>query len=161
MDATRFDTLIRSLTDGSSRRAALGVGLGGVLAALGLGESEAKKKRRRKKKCKRTCGPCQRCKKGKCRPKPAGIPCGDGGECLANGSCALSCTMDDECDRLPSGCGCSPASAEGVSHCYGHVNSCDEIPKKCESTAECPLGRVCQPTGCVGGGNRCWPLCAV
>jgi hypothetical protein len=157
MDAIYFDMFARSLMDGSSRRAALSVGLGGLLAVLGIRESGAKKRKRRKK-CKKKCGPCQRCKKGKCKRKAAGTVCGEGGECLANGSCAVLCTVKEECEALGSGCGCSPPSAEGVSHCYGHVNSCDEIKQQCESTAECPQGWVCQPTGCPGG-HYCWPLC--
>jgi len=44
---------------------------------LGLSQAEAK--------CKKKCGPCKRCKKGKCKPKSAGAAC-TGGTCQ-KGTC--------------------------------------------------------------------------
>jgi len=38
--------------------------------------------------CKKKCGPCKRCKKGKCKPKPAGTACA-GGTCQG-GSCVTA-----------------------------------------------------------------------
>jgi len=45
MDADRFDTLSRSRWTRASRRAALGLTLGGILGTRGLAEGEAKKKK--------------------------------------------------------------------------------------------------------------------
>ena len=86
MDHGTLDALTRSLTDsppGSTTRRTVtrllgGLALGGPLALLGLREAEAK--------CKKKCGVCKRCKKGKCKPKPAGTACAggtcQGGACL-------------------------------------------------------------------------------
>ena len=61
-----------------------GLALGGPLDLLGV-KAEAK--------CKKKCGPCKRCKKRKCKPKPAGAPCADGtcqsGRCVTAGSASV------------------------------------------------------------------------
>src|SRR5215213_3578267 len=88
MDHGTLDALTRSLTDsppGSTTRRTMtrllgGLALGGPLALLGLREAEAK--------CKKKCGPCKRCKKGKCKPKPAGTACA-GGTCH-KGTCVTA-----------------------------------------------------------------------
>jgi hypothetical protein len=49
MDATRFDTFTRSLTEVRSRRGALAALLGGTLGLLGLAETAAKKGKRKGK----------------------------------------------------------------------------------------------------------------
>jgi hypothetical protein len=84
VDAMRFDRFACTLFDTATRRAMLGLGAGGLLAALGLEGGWARKT---KKKCKKKCGPCQKCKKGKCKPVAAGTSCGAGKQCFANGSC--------------------------------------------------------------------------
>jgi hypothetical protein len=50
MDADRFDSLSRSLTDTPSRRGALAALLGGSLGLLGMTETDAKKGKKKKKK---------------------------------------------------------------------------------------------------------------
>src|SRR5215207_1857345 len=71
MDADRFDALSRSLTDARSRRGALASLLGATLGLVGLDRTEAKK----------TCPPCKKRKKGKCKKnKPDGTAC-PGGTC--------------------------------------------------------------------------------
>ena len=76
MEATRFDTLARTLGNGASRR----VVIGGVLAALGLEVVSAAKKKK--------CPPCKKRKQGTCRnKKPNGTACPGGtcqsGRCVA------------------------------------------------------------------------------
>ena len=61
MDAQRFDRLVKSLR---TRRSVFGV-VAGIVTLLGLGHDKAAAK-----KCKKKCGPCKRCKKGKCRLEP-------------------------------------------------------------------------------------------
>jgi hypothetical protein len=117
MDAQRFDRLAKTLR---TRRSALGL-VAGFAALLGVGHDEAAAK------CKKKCGPCKRCKKGKCRlKKPDGTPCGGGGACLAGRCCVPDCTEgcdsddgcggDCSCDRgqacLSGVCGACPADAE-------------------------------------------------
>lgn len=78
MHAGRFDDLTRDFAP-RSRRRFFGIisGLGGVLALSAHGV---------KAKCKKPCGPCRRCKKGKCKLKPEGTACAggacQGGACL-------------------------------------------------------------------------------
>jgi hypothetical protein len=79
MDANRFDTLARSLTDRRSRRGALAAALAGGLGLASLAETDAKKK----------CPPCKKRKQGKCKKKlPDGTTC-PGGSCQG-GSCVAA-----------------------------------------------------------------------
>jgi subtilisin-like proprotein convertase family protein len=57
-----------------------GLALGGPLALRGIAAGEAKRRK--------TCGPCKRRKKGKCKPKPAGTAC-TGGTCQ-HGTCVAA-----------------------------------------------------------------------
>jgi hypothetical protein len=180
MDDRRFDSFVKALSSAGSRRGVLGI-FGA--SALGLGAfvrpglSAAKK---RNKKCKKKCGPCKKCKKGKCKPKPDGTDCGGtkvcqsgacmcpteccadadcGGlrECVANGSCAVLCA-DIDCPTAA--CSCT-TSVEGSRHCIVGLD-CDDLLQECTSTADCPPGQHCQSTGCGPGGtltDRCTPLC--
>lgn len=74
MDTGRFDDLLRSLSEPSSRRG-IARAMGGLILAgslgslLGLTDAEAGKK---KKRCK--CKACRTCKKGKCKPQPDDTP---------------------------------------------------------------------------------------
>ena len=76
METTHFDALRPSLAESHSRRGIIqlvaGLALGGPLAVLGLSPAAAT--------CKKKCGPCKRCKHGKCKPKRAGTAC-SGGTC--------------------------------------------------------------------------------
>lgn len=84
MDTGRFDDFARALI-APSRRTVLGLTVGGLFSSLGLTAAPAKK-RKNKKKCKKQCGPCQSCKKGKCKPKPDDSACQGTGRCL-KGQC--------------------------------------------------------------------------
>ncbi len=104
MAATRFEALARSLLAFPSRRALFSLGLSGLLGVAGIEIIDARKKK--KKKCKKKCPVCQRCKKGKCKPKANGTACGENrtcgtGECLCaaefapcDGACCGECDPD-------------------------------------------------------------------
>ena len=84
METSEFDALTQSLAKCRSRRGITrllgGLVLGAPLALAGAGEAAAT--------CKKQCGPCKRCKQGKCKPKPAGTAC-PGGACQ-RGACVAS-----------------------------------------------------------------------
>ena len=92
MDSDHFDALARALH--TRRRLvtrAAGVGTATLAAALGLGHPHGASAT-----CKKPCGPCKRCKQGKCKPKPAGTVCAggtcQGGRCLASAQpCTPNC----------------------------------------------------------------------
>jgi hypothetical protein len=73
MDADRFDALARILTTAGSRRA-LTFALGGFLALLVL-ERPDDTTAAKSGKCKQPCGPCARCKEGKCKHTAHGKRC--------------------------------------------------------------------------------------
>src|SRR5829696_2458391 len=97
MDAHRFDTLTRSLTQTGSRRHALAAALAGALGLLGLPRPHGSAAGG---KCKPACnacatckkGPCHKtkhgkvCKKGKCQAKAEGTAC-PGGTCQSGRCC--------------------------------------------------------------------------
>ena len=90
----RFDDVARSLAALPTRRRFLGLALGGVLAAARLGDAEARKRRKRKK----SCGICEKKKKGKCKPRPDGLACGEGQVCRKGRcECQEKCGAGGEC----------------------------------------------------------------
>lgn len=95
MDDFQFDTMTRIISTLLSRRTLAGA-LG--LSVLGLESADAKKKDKHKKKCKKKCGPCEKCKKGKCKPKRAGTPCGAGQQCFVDGACKACDVCLGDCD---------------------------------------------------------------
>ena len=88
MDDSAFASVSRALTTpqpGNTTRRRMtrllgGLALGAPLALLGRSGVEAR--------CKKKCGPCKRCKKGKCKPKRAGTAC-TGGTCQ-KGTCVIA-----------------------------------------------------------------------
>jgi hypothetical protein len=132
MDVHRFDTLVRTFSTQGSRRRLFGLlgstALGGVLATSIADDADAKKK-----KCKKKCGECQRCKKGKCKPKANGILCSTGfcqdGTCIGEGNCppAQVCELSEICCPEPV-------------VTSGNTEVCD------------PTGNLC---GCTGGTTFC------
>jgi hypothetical protein len=177
MDANRFDALTSRIPH-RLRPPLLAAGLLWLGAWSHVTPELANAKK--KKKCKKPCGECRRCKKGKCKPKPNGTACGPGtcqggtcdcptdccsdqdcgggAVCLANGSCALICTAQEDC---PEGCQCSHPSVEGPTRCIlSDPGQCEFLPE-CSSTVNCLEGRQCQQTSCPGNPNRCVPLCGV
>lgn len=130
MDAHRFDGIVQALP---TRRSLLGFAAA-FAAMLGLGEHDAAEAR-----CKKTCGPCRRCKKGKCKPKPGDIPCGPCSRCQA-GQCKALCNPDDcvddgeedVCRRV-----CDPPCDV--------CSFCNQILGQCEVNC---AAAFCTPSGC-------------
>lgn len=131
MDPEHFDTFARSLPGVRSRRGLLATVWGIPLGATTLAEANAKKK---------SCPPCKKRKKGKCRKTlPDGTPC-TGGTC-ERGRCAATpppfvCPTQRVC-----GPGCCP---EG--QVCGSNGACVD-PSCCSGDATCgaqtTAGRLC------------------
>lgn len=152
MTRPQFDVFARFAGTAHSRRAILGPAVAALLALLG-DETAAGKKR---KGCKKSCGPCRRCKRGRCKPRPEGTACGENLAC-SGGSCQLveplTCgdglQNGDETDvdcggsclaRCANGRGCSIDGDCSSGHCVSNV--CRE----CATDEHCGAGR-----DCVGG----------
>lgn len=180
MERSRFDRLTRSLAvvpsfsdlgAVRSRRGVMrmlgGVGLGGALVA-GIQPNPAQAR------CRKKCGECKRCKKGRCRPRPNDTPCGQDGRCLdgrckpaplcsaVNATCSVddpaSCcsgvcrAADQTCRRGNSGADCLTAQDCISGTCVGF---------RCQGQGDCagaPLGTICNTDGgCVlGTCSPCW-----
>lgn len=163
MDAERFDTLIRSLTAGSSRRRTLGVAFGGILGLRGLAAATARK---RKKKCKKKCGLCRKCKKGKCKAT-TGASCGICRACDAAGQCVNVadntpcddgnlCTINDVCTNGVCGgtstnqgqvCGTSTHGGTAIRCCNGVCADPDCLPSGTTGVS-CTVDNTCFTLDC-------------
>jgi hypothetical protein len=100
------------------------------------------------KECSGACIPRNVCCNGSCAA---------GEDCLINGSCAKVCGGGD----CANGCFCGVGTAEGsFHHCHVTVASCNALPA-CTSTAQCPVGQVCEQLLCSGTipETRCVQLC--
>lgn len=130
MDAARFDTLVRSLTDSRPRRGVLAASLGGVLGLLGLAHpntGEAKKKK--------PCPPCKKRKHGKCKKnKPDGTTC-RGGTCQSG-----------RCTTPPCANGIKDGSESDVD-CGGTCSRC-ATTKRCASRNDC-ASALCTSSTCT------------
>ena len=164
MDDRRFDALARSLAAGGSRRAALRLLGGGLLAALarfGLADEAAADDR--DASCRGTCDQCTkdgqccsgRCREGACRCKPRGSCKVDraccSGQCRRDGTCrpaeAVACGRGEPSDGedcVPRGEACTPS---GTPCCDGD-----------ECVGDAIGGYVCRPP-CTGGTTRCGTAC--
>lgn len=175
MDTRTFDTVTRSLipagSSSTSRRGMIrllgGLALGAPLGLLGLQSVDAK--------CRKKCGPCKRCKRGTCKPKPAGTACA-GGTCQG-GICVPAATPPLVCpsgtfavaERCAPNCG-APCEArggvcavtiEGFTTCVPDIAACTAIPQACSAHAECGAQELCAQVGCGPNNtieNRCVPL---
>jgi hypothetical protein len=169
MEHTPFDRLTRTLCGVLTRR---GLVSAIMLPALGLpGFTEAKKRKKRKKKRKKPCSPespattcAGRCGtiQNNCQQAIECLPCPDGQFCLSNGICATYCGPSG--GTCPGQCGCpSWPTTEGAILCGDPLPGARaDIPQVCESTADCPLGSICQLAPCGPGGTlegRCRQLC--
>jgi hypothetical protein len=145
MDDSRFDTLVRSLTDVRSRRGLTrllaGVAVSGPLALLGLAETEGKgkkgKKKKKKKKKRSTTSP------GPCAGKPNDSACNGDGKCL-NGVCNPKPTCIGEgssCAGLGNAACCTKACEGG---------ECDGGSDSEPNNAECQVDADCQSRRCLG-----------
>jgi hypothetical protein len=133
MNTNRFDALTKAWIAEASRRRTLAGVLAAAIGALGLASAE-EAAAAKSGKCKKKCGQCNFCKKGKCKPLEGGTPCTGG-----NGDCT--------CDR----------SIEGNGFCAANVIlKC--FQGACATSGECGAGRHC--VRCSGSGaTTCAPEC--
>ena len=142
MDDRRFDSLVRTMASGRSRRQVLrglfGLGAGSVAAATFAGGADAARRGYSgpnvplPPSCYNTCRPDQCGGSDGCGGT---CECADGRTCTSYGTCAIPCTTRDDCH----GCACRPVGNEG-SFCIGATNgSC---------TANCIQGLICSGGGC-------------
>lgn len=96
MDQERFDQLTKTLATGKSRRGLLkgltGTAIGGLLAAVGIGEAAAKPDA----SCK---APRTKCGKGK-----NAVCCPSGQTCNANGTCGFTCPANSHLNGAGDAC---------------------------------------------------------
>jgi hypothetical protein len=175
MDPTRFDALAKALGSPASRRAAFRL-IAALVALRGRAAAAAR--------CKKPCGECGRCKKGKCKPAKDGTACGTGptrqkGRCACPSghvrcpdgrACDVTCSGpngDDYCCdasrpvAICGGCWHAGSTACTVDHCCGPDLDCCGGTHCCADGWQCVLG--CGPerntaTCCRGGQSpRCCP----
>lgn len=170
MDAQRFDRLVKTL---SSRRSVLGcaAGLAAILKVPGPAAAA----------CNNDCGPCKRCTKGKCKPKPGSPPCGPCSVCRG-GKCVAKCPPEDcvdggdgeiclkDCDPACDGCSrCDPIRGRCEPLCDARfcVDGCCRVPcdQPCGECSVCEFGTcvpLCDGGQCVDGRCEipCNPECA-
>jgi hypothetical protein len=159
LEADRFDELSRAFLLGSSRRALLGLGLGGVCATLERDAAAGKKKK---------CPPCMKRKqgKGKCKLVRCGGPtcprCANGRRCTSRDDCqSAMCNLQvNICQECETSLDCGEDNF-GQCQCYPtdqgtKVCSMGGIPQPVASCTLCPA-----PMNCVLLGNDlvCVPLC--
>jgi len=179
VDADRFESVLRFLTETPSRRAALRLLAGSVLGGaftVGVRPARAKKGKGKKKRKKRVAAPpvVSPSPPAPCAPQDPAVvcaagcgtrpnncgqkvtcPCPPGQNCLINGSCGIPCTGFGTC---PSACAaCSFGNKEGQRLCIA-TGSCASLPS-CTITSDCERGSQCQFCGEESG--RCVPLCAL
>jgi len=170
MNPNHFDTLTCALTESRSRRGTLVSLLGGTLGLFGLAETAARTGKgdhgKGKKKSKKSCPPCKKRNKGKCKKtKPDGTTC-PGGTCQNGTCCRASCAGkvcgDDGCGgTCGTACSAGHTCQNGTCRCPSGTELCEgsclalcapETPRN-PSTCTC-----CKPpsTPCsVGPGNEC------
>jgi hypothetical protein len=152
MDSHRFDALSKIVASLTTRRTALA-----LLAGLGFGVIEAPDAhvRRKSGKCKSGCGECEKCKKGgcdrkngkkvckkgKCKPKPAGTPCTAfaGGACQ-NGTCINLLADEANCGALGNACGPRQVCQQGT--CFPVSTICPPTTTTA-CTPSTPTGMFC------------------
>jgi hypothetical protein len=159
MDVHRFDTLVRTCSTPGSRRRLLGL-LGstslGALLATSVDHDADARNNNKNKKCKKKCGECQQCKKGRkdtCKPKPDGTLCSTGS--CNNGACG--CPADQVC-VISEICCPDPLVTSGnteLCESTGNLCSCTGGTTLCifgggEFGDCCEAGETCDPDdGCV------------
>jgi hypothetical protein len=159
MDVNRFDKITRVV---GTRRSVLVALLGGI-SLLGPYGAAARNKGWRKRKCGRkkirvSCEDnCRTYKISNCRSKWKRCTCPNGKICLANDFCGLNCAAKP----CPEGSGCT-CSTTDPKVCLAPFTTCEEVPTRCETTADCPFRFSCDQVLCGEGGvaeKRCLPLC--
>ncbi len=146
MDDRRFDSLVRTMASGASRRQVLkgllGLGAGSVGAAVVAGGADAARRGysgpnvQPPPSCYNTCRPDQCGGSDGCGGT---CGCAEGRTCTSYGTCAIPCTTSADCR----GCACRPVGDEG-SFCIGAtLGACTE---------NCIQGVLCS-------GERCFFPC--
>lgn len=120
------------------------------LLGLAVPVADAKTKKKKKNKCKKPCGLCQGCKKGKCTNLPGLKQCG--AACIATNACCTNgasgcpaggaCTNGEciGCSRVGGFCADGPDCCSGV--CNADDNKCVCMPL---------MGRCRNDNWCCGG----------
>lgn len=160
MDASRFDSLGRSLSLSPSRRAVAralrGLALAGYLTSPpGYSDSEARKKKRKKRKksgCKPACASPHICQAGTCTC-PAGTE-------ACNGACLPACPgiqtrnpVTCTCCQINNG-SCTPAGAN-TDCCSGTCSPVSTVVSTCTGRAAlqpCDFAAQCATGACSPGG---------
>jgi len=155
MDDRRFDTLARILGGGVTRRRALtllAAALSGGTLFATLPDEAAALTRKQRRRCKRQGGTVCSTATTKARCCTAAY------DCLANGSCALTCDPNGlPCPSDDASCSCG-VTAEGGSHCRYSVTGCTG-QQSCTSTADCPPSQICQNCPTQSTDKRCVAIC--
>jgi hypothetical protein len=89
-----------------------------------------------------------------CGQPVACATCAGGRVCLGNGSCAIACTDNNDCDACGGGACPDATNVEGERHCTGGLV---QPITTCTGTVDCPPGSHCTD---MGGGGVCEELCA-
>lgn len=164
MDATQFDTLVRSLSRGASRRGLLAGLASGLLAVLSLGSSgeDAEGKKKRKRRNKKNPAPSGSSPSPPPSPLPSPpSPCTpncSGKICGANDGCGAPCNTGScpppfSC-QTGGFCNCSPGTLFCGSQCLSE--SCSGGNTRDPSDCVC-----CRPTGsnCADFTRCCSEIC--
>jgi hypothetical protein len=168
MDADRFDILARSLSTPRSRRSLTrllgGLGLGGGLAVWGATETLAEKLNAgelctRGRQCKtgkciglqghKTCS-CSR--RHECSDSGTGVTQCIHGGCFHSESCS-GCAPGPQCGAGLRQCFCSQ-TVDSVPVCFASEDVCTGA-KACDTNGDCPTGRGCITTSCLGVVGTC------
>jgi hypothetical protein len=157
MDGRRLNAFAGWLSGGSSRRAAIGLGLAGLLAPLGHGDATAKNKKHHNpvKRC-GNCAECHHCVKGRCRAVTNGSHCSNGGICEAGACvsfafCPPGCPTCSACTSATSLCEAQPNGQPGNQCESPQVccnGSCCEVIHECNSDGNCATCEEACPRGC-------------
>src|SRR5829696_3565049 len=174
MDADRFDTLTRSLSNAGSRRRMFGTTLSVALVALRLTDPEDAVAAR-SARCRRKPGECERCDRGKCekkdgkkrckagkiKSKPFGTPCSLG--TCQNGAC-IAAAPPTTAPPTPS----APLTCpQGLTNCNGVCRdldvekaNCGACGRECPGTNQACCNGACanlnrDPNNCGECGNDC------
>jgi hypothetical protein len=183
MDADRFDTISRLLGARGTRRAGFTTLLGGALGLSAL--IDADEGRARSGRCRKSCGSCKTCRKGKCvrtargtRCKPgkciavrSGTRC-PGGTCLG-GRCAPFPTPPPPCRTLRESCaddccdglvcdrnGCDPGNVcirPIGKPCDGDDCNCSNLLQKCSDESDTCRACVFPAEACTVADDCCFP----
>ena len=146
MDAIRFDALTKPWTAATSQRRKLAGVLAGALVGLGLVHAEDATAAK-SGTCKKKCGQCEVCKKGKCKRKNGKKHCKKGTCEPAEGRTPCNGDANCVCDR----------AIEGDAFCSDFAAVLC-VEGKCANSGVCGAGERCVRCGGTGA-TACVPVC--